>query len=38
MRFSGMEQIVTRHSVKTKIGLIGKLQQAQRINPHIGPP
>ena len=38
MRFSGMEQIVTRHSVKTKIGLIGKSQQAQRINPHIGPP
>ena len=38
MRFSGMEQIVTRHSIKTKIGLIGKSQQAQRINPHIGPP
>ena len=38
MRFSGMEQIVTRHSIKAKIGLIGKSQQAQRINPHIGPP
>ena len=37
MRFSGMEQIVTRHSIKTMIGLIGKSQQAQRINPHRGP-
>ena len=38
MRFSGIEQIVTRQSIKTKVGLIGKSQQAQRINPHIGPP
>ena len=37
-RFSGMEQIVTRHSIKIKRGLTGKSQQAQRINPHIGPP